>query len=167
MGSQRTARKTEDYAADAFGERGPRHDAVRYELNGEVCYGMVEAFYERLPTRRNHQLARARVALIRRFKKVLPDDGNTMMVNEFGYERLAFVEGRDSKDVIIACAPLCAITRRIVVLRDMWDLSQRYSFETQVPDQPDTAGERILSRFFGTKRTVHVDWRGSYRWRCL
>lgn len=126
-----------------------RFDCVLYRKEGSNLMGMVQAFINRLPTRRDSHLSDGIVALVRVFKKAEPMEGNRIIVEKFGYSRVAFecVSG----DVRIECIPLHNILRRVVVLRDMWDVALRYGPTSRVSQLPDTVQDRISARFFVAK----------------
>lgn len=142
------------YSKASTSKKDERFDSVRYVIDEVEVYGMVQGLLIRLPTRRDPHLSGETVLVVRVFEKVEPLTDNRLIVDKFGYQRLAFQP--IGNDIRVGCIPLYAVTHRIVVLRDMWDVAVRYHPEISMTEIPDNPEERRKARFFITKNIQYT-----------
>eukprot|EP00171_Calliarthron_tuberculosum_P022686 IDg22686t1 len=141
------------YAGENIRGTGRQFDAVQYRKGDSVYKGIIHMILQYAKKCR-----RAKVIVIRRLRSVQPHPHNKRPVNEFGHDRLAYCMRTDTAgDIVLDCVSSQSLYRILPVLRDMHDVSLRFSISHRVCDIPDTVDERMSARFFdvcGVERTA-------------
>lgn len=77
------------------------------------------------------------------------DKENCNIVNKFGYKRFEYEWG--TEELKLLAVPVSSTQRKVVLVRDMWDMTKRHGFDTRISDLEDIITERALARFFVAK----------------